>query len=77
MTLEQNNENEDIISESNDKSKDEESKDPSSATDQEFIFIHDTGFNVLIHCPGLEAFEIQVCLSDTSSKHWIQKMIVC
>lgn len=39
---------------------------PSSSTskpasnEQEFIFIHDTGFTVKIHAPGCEPFDIQV-----------------
>lgn len=58
MTLDQNNDTEDIITDSK-QSPIEDDQKPSSA-DQEFIFIHDTGFNVVMQCPGLEAFEIQV-----------------
>lgn len=32
----------------------------SKSSDQEFIFIHDTGFTVKIVPPGVEPFEIQV-----------------
>ena len=31
-----------------------------ASSDQEFIFIHDTGFTVRIVPPGVESFEIQV-----------------
>lgn len=34
--------------------------DPKS--DQEFIFIHDTGFTVKIAPPGVDAFDIQVII---------------
>jgi len=37
-----------------------QSKDEDAKQDQEFIFIHDTGFNVKIAATGLEPFEIQV-----------------
>ena len=59
MTLDKNNDTEDIINDSNQSQTEEDQK--SSSADQEFIFIHDTGFNVVMQCPGLEAFEIQVC----------------
>jgi hypothetical protein len=39
-----------------------QNKDEDAKQDQEFIFIHDTGFNVQIAAPGLEPFEIQVIL---------------
>ena len=45
------------------KSSDKEDKDDSSkssTSDQEFIFIHDTGFSVKIAAPCLEPFEMQV-----------------
>lgn len=29
--------------------------------DQELIFIHETGFNIKISCPGIETFDLQVC----------------
>lgn len=44
---------------SDNKSKEDESK--ASSSDQEFIFIHDTGFTIKIAAPCLEPFEIQVC----------------
>ena len=31
-----------------------------ASNEQEFIFIHDTGFTVKIHAPGCEPFDIQV-----------------
>lgn len=33
--------------------------------EQEFIFIHDTGFTVKIHAPGCEPFDIQVLVALT------------
>ncbi|RWS13928.1 hypothetical protein B4U79_14102 [Dinothrombium tinctorium] len=38
----------------------EENEKSDSKQDQEFIFIHDTGFNVQIVAPGVDPFEIQV-----------------
>lgn len=55
-TIEVINKNQDS---SDNKSKEDESK--ASSSDQEFIFIHDTGFTIKIAAPCLEPFEIQVC----------------
>ena len=54
-----------ISSENSDtKTVEDNPKDVSAGKqDQEFIFIHDTGFNVQIAAPGLEPFEIQVSVS--------------
>lgn len=31
---------------------------------EEFVFIHDTGFTIKIHAPGVDPFEIQVSTFD-------------
>lgn len=45
--------------------RDEDKRDGESgkSSDQEFIFIHDTGFTVKIVPPGVESFEIQVSIA--------------
>jgi len=43
-----------------DNDKKDDGKEEKSSSDQEFIFIHDTGFTVKIAAPGLEPFDIQV-----------------
>ncbi|CAG2106044.1 unnamed protein product [Medioppia subpectinata] len=59
MTLE-DNESEDMTdSAANATADDETAKSANTSADQEFIFIHDTGFNVHIQCPALDPFEVQ------------------
>lgn len=43
-----------------DEVKRDASESGSKSSDQEFIFIHDTGFTVKIVPPGVDPFEIQV-----------------
>ncbi|CAG2119791.1 unnamed protein product [Medioppia subpectinata] len=60
MTLE-DNESEDMTdSAANATADDETAQSANTSADQEFIFIHDTGFNVHIQCPALDPFEVQV-----------------
>jgi hypothetical protein len=45
---------------SSDRTKEDMDETKSSNSDQEFIFIHDTGFTIKIAAPCLEPFEMQV-----------------
>lgn len=40
----------------------ESAKEEEAKQDQEFIFIHDTGFTVKVYVPGCEPFDIQVSI---------------
>ena len=46
------------------KVKSADRKSENGIDDQEFIFIHEDGFNIKISAPGLDPFEIQVGVLD-------------
>ncbi|XP_054167940.1 clustered mitochondria protein homolog [Oppia nitens] len=60
MTLEESHVNEEMADSASVDQKDDDQKTTVNGNDQEFIFIHDTGFNVHIASPGIEPFEVQV-----------------